>query len=398
MLVILEIAIMKKNTIFALALINAANINATPTKIGETTIEIPAPRGFKRVKNGTITGFDIEKLNKLPSGARRLLWFIPSDNKNTNSLDEILGIDKECNVSVHEKYANNEFSQNDFDNLKQLMKKVMSSRVIEDIYEKNKQRSSKEIGKKLSDAYGTKIDASYGNMIPLGTTDISSSILLTSVMGRAHYSIEDDEEISVVKSSTTGIVYTKNKILQLNCISSENNLEWTKAAVQEWAKNVVKENKNSRNKETAKTLGDWIYKESYDKFRNEKKYIALLPSNNTISLGYPYSENTRLTLEIHGTKRNGHIIIKSNKGMLSCFVVCSVAVRFDDDKNYKFKFESFGNNLNGITLFSSQNKLFFNKLRSSSKTHIEVSYDNNGERQFEFDSGNLIWNHYDFSD
>ena len=114
---------MKKLIIFALALLNTAIANSSPIKIGSEIIEIPEPRGFKRVENGTVIGLDIDKLRKLPSGAIRLLFFIPNDNKKINTLDEFLKIDKECNAAVLEKMIDINVSQREFDEMKRSIKK-----------------------------------------------------------------------------------------------------------------------------------------------------------------------------------------------------------------------------------------------------------------------------------
>lgn len=125
---------MKKLIVFALALLNTAIANSSPIKIGSEIIEIPEPRGFKRVENGTVIGLDIDKLRKLPSGAIRLLFFIPNDNKKINTLDEFLKIDKECNAAVLEKMININFSQREFDEMKSSIKKITESGEIEDIF------------------------------------------------------------------------------------------------------------------------------------------------------------------------------------------------------------------------------------------------------------------------
>lgn len=73
-------------------------------------------------------------------------------------------------------------------------------------------------------------------------------------------------------------------------------------------------------------------------------------------------------------------------------------MRFDDDKIRNLDFKPFDHDFDAMVLSTSQQRWFFNKLKSSSKIYIELSYYKKGVRQFEFDSGNLIWNHYDFSD
>lgn len=389
---------MKKLIIFALALLNTAIANSSPIKIGSEIIEIPEPRGFKRVENGTVVGLDIDKLRKLPSGAIRLLFFIPNDNKKINTLDEFLKIDKECNAAILEKMIDINVSQREFDEMKISIKKITENGEIEDIFESNRGRSSREMGNMMSDAYGAKIGARYGSVVPLEVTDVSDKILTTSVMTRAYYSLEDGTKTSIVKSTTTGFVYTNNKILQLSCTSSGVSSEWTRTAASDWARHVIQAN-NSKKKETkTKKRGNWTYKENYDKMRDERTHIAALSSSNTVSLKYPYDGKTSLTLEIRSSSKNEKIIVSTNKGMISCLIDCRALVKFDNGKIYKIDFEPFGHDFNAIILPASQNRWFFERLKSSSKIYIELPYYENGVRQFEFDSGNLIWNHYNFSD
>lgn len=126
-------------------------------------------------------------------------------------------------------------------------------------------------------------------------------------------------------------------------------------------------------------------------------YTAKLLSKNIISIRYPYNGQARMAIEIMGTSQNGVIVLSTNHGEILCDNECHVFVGFDNLNRYGFKFRKFDNESKAINISQSEQRWFFRKLRSSSKINIEVEYRKNGFLTFEFDSKNLIWDHYDFS-
>ena len=390
-----EKMIMKKPLILALSLLSMVHSSASTStstnkiSVGNQTISIPNPDGLIISKHKNASEIELEKsLKSSVPDATRMIWFLSPDNKTSESRYSKMNISEECYIVIHEDYANIEFDDEDFYEIKQLIKKSNEKYL-------NKQ-TSRDDKKPSLDA--SRSSALHKNMIDFYTEDISKDIFLESEIGRVYQPKNEGFDIFKPRASAKALIHVKNKALQVGCISLGNNLDWAKTTTLAWASEIVSANKKIPQGNTLKTRGNWLYEKFVDKLRKKTIYIAKLRSRNSVDLGYPYEDDVRLTLEIRGTSQDGSIVFHTSDGLLSCLDRCRALVRFDDDKIRSLDFKPFDHDFDAMALSTSQQRWFFNKLKSSSKIYIELSYYKKGVRQFEFDSGNLIWNHYDFSD
>lgn len=386
---------MKKPLILALSLLGMAHSNASESastnriQVGNRTISIPNPGGLSISKHRNASEEELEKtLKSSAPDATRLIWFLNPNNKTSKPRYTENNISEKCYMAIYEDYANIEFDDEDFYEIKQLIKKSNEKYL-------NKQ-TSRDDGKSSLDS--SRSSALRENMIDFYMKDISKDIFLNSEIYRVHQPENEEFDAFKLKASATALVHVNNKTLQVGCVSLGNNLDWAKTTTLTWAREIVSANTKTPQFNPAKTRGNWLYEKFVDKLRDKTTYIAKLRSRNSIDLGYPYEDDVRLTLEIRGTSQDGSIVLHTNDGLLSCLDRCNALVRFDNDKIRKLDFKPFDHDFDAMVLSTSQQQWFFNKLKSSSKIYIELSYYKKGVRQFEFDSGNLIWNHYNFSD
>lgn len=390
-----EKVIMKKPLILALSLLSMVHSSASTStstnkiSVGNQTISIPNPDGLIISKHKNASEIELEKsLKSSVPDTTRMIWFLSPDNKTSESRYSKMNISEECYIAIHEDYANIEFDDEDFYEVKKLIKKSNEKYL-------NKQTSRDDKKPSLDTSRSS---ASRENMIDFYMEDISKDIFLESEIGRVYQPKNEGFDIFKPRASATALVHVNNKALQVGCISLGNNLDWAKTTTLAWASEIVSANTKIPQGNPLKTRGNWLYEKFVDKLRKKTTYIAKLRSRNSVDLGYPYEDDVRLTLEIRGTSHDGSIVFHTNDGLLSCLDRCRALVRFDDDKIRNLDFKPFDHDFDAMALSTSQQQWFFNKLKSSSKIYIELSYYKKGVRQFEFDSGNLIWNHYDFSD
>lgn len=370
---------MKNIAIFALAALFTINAKAYSVKIGDRVISIPNPHGFVRTDDEIANRSKEDEARDKYQEEQRTIWFTQLEKESKTQDREFIESKNKCNLIVHEKHSDISFDQEKFKEFKRIIIKT-----AEDKYEKTKKSSD--------------IDGSGDiNLKLLEAIDVSKDILLLSYVAQVKYPTENHGTAFVIESIATAYVYANNKAIQINCMSLGYNTEWAKTKVLEWAKGIVSENKTDSSLKKQVHKGGWEYNKEFYKPLGEMVYTAKLLSKNIISIRYPHDGQARMAIEIMGTSQNGVIVLSTNHGEILCDNECHVFVGFDNMNRYGFKFRKFDNESKAINISQSEQQWFFRKLKSSSKVTIEVEYRKNGFLTFEFDSKNLIWDHYDFS-
>ncbi|WP_308017521.1 hypothetical protein [Neisseria bergeri] len=188
---------------------------------------------------------------------------------------------------------------------------------------------------------------------------------------------KNNNEQEVIASSASTLEDVKTSSLPAEKIV-ENNLD----------SNVVEE----------KT--QWDYFENKDEMRNEVQYGAILESENTIFLPFPYDGGTKLSLVLRSSPKDGNNIFFSiPDGQLYCEPRgCSIPIKFDDNpvENISMVGAEFSTK-RGDAIFvahgNSRSKLL-KKIKKSNSVIVEVPFFQNGYQQFKFNVKGLNWDHF----
>lgn len=141
------------------------------------------------------------------------------------------------------------------------------------------------------------------------------------------------------------------------------------------------------------TVKSWAYDESPDSMTGKPVTSARIESNNTHQLDFPYHGGTVGTVFLRKHPRHGKdVIFQVNTGQLICNVSdgCDILVRFDDAKplhvhaNEPADYDS-------TVLFLDGYKRLVNGIMRSKKMIVEVTFHQQGNRQFEFNTAGLKW-------
>lgn len=137
----------------------------------------------------------------------------------------------------------------------------------------------------------------------------------------------------------------------------------------------------------------WKYSTRDDAMTGKATRMALLLSETTYQLGFPYRGGTIAMLRIVQHPRNGlNITVNIENGQLTChsFMNCRILVRFDDRPPIKFRgLESADHDTK--TVFLEPEKKFMKELRSSTHVVIELPFFGEGNRLFHFNTADLEW-------
>lgn len=83
----------------------------------------------------------------------------------------------------------------------------------------------------------------------------------------------------------------------------------------------------------------WVYHEETDELTDEITKYALLESENTLELGFPYHGKQNVYLSLIARPGTGHgVLLRLKKGQFECsFRGCTVNVRFDNNEAQEFR-------------------------------------------------------------
>lgn len=154
--------------------------------------------------------------------------------------------------------------------------------------------------------------------------------------------------------------------------------------------NKVNKTSNNLSSPVVNVPNRWEYTSRVDEVSNKPIQSANLTSNNVVELDFPHQGGTYADLEIRYHPRyNKDIIFSVNKGQLNCqYNNCFVSIRFDDGEVSEYKVGE-PSDRDSKTYFISNFNKTLNKIKRSKKMYIEVSFFQQGNRTFEFNTADL---------
>ena len=134
----------------------------------------------------------------------------------------------------------------------------------------------------------------------------------------------------------------------------------------------------------------WQYENQIDETSGKNYNGGYVISNNSFELDSPYSGGTSAYLMLRKHPRAGNdVMIQVTSGQLHCqYDNCFVTVRFDDEEVTKQYVSEPSDSSNDLYFFKSTNKVI-NKIKSSKKMYVELTFFQQGIKTFEFNTENL---------
>lgn len=153
----------------------------------------------------------------------------------------------------------------------------------------------------------------------------------------------------------------------------------------------------AENKETATAVNSkWRYSEDTDQIRNTKSYRAMLFSENSVDFDFPYNGGSILGMALRKSAKYGDdIFFTISKGQFSCgYDGCHAIIKFDDGKPQKISLvEAADGDMTTLFLSGKAGNLAA-KIKKSKTMMIELSFFQEGSRQFLFQTEGLQWKHF----
>lgn len=137
----------------------------------------------------------------------------------------------------------------------------------------------------------------------------------------------------------------------------------------------------------------WQYLTKEDAITGQATRTAVLVSETTYELDFPYQGGTGCALRISKHPRNGLTVsVAITKGQLVChsFSRCRIPVRFDDRPPINFRGVEPADHSNTL-IFLEPEKTFLKEIKTSGRVVVELPFFHEGQRVFHFKTADLKW-------
>lgn len=139
---------------------------------------------------------------------------------------------------------------------------------------------------------------------------------------------------------------------------------------------------------------DWQYTERTDPMTSKRTLFAVLESNNSLSLDFPYrgENHGQLTVRQH-PKWGLDVIFQVEKGQIMCssFRGCGITVRFDDSPPVRFDANESADHDSKVIFLSNEGR-FISAASKAKRILVQVNMFQNGAPILEFHSSKpLEW-------
>lgn len=141
-------------------------------------------------------------------------------------------------------------------------------------------------------------------------------------------------------------------------------------------------------------LAGWQYDESADKMTGKKTTTAVIESNNSLALGFPYKgqNNGRIFVRRHPSY-GLDVFVTVQKGQILCrsYDGCNIAVRFDDGQPVKFSGKSAAD-YDSTVVFLGNTSRFIEAAKKAKKIFVQLTMYQAGAPVLEFYADKpLLW-------
>lgn len=111
----------------------------------------------------------------------------------------------------------------------------------------------------------------------------------------------------------------------------------------------------------------WQYQEQSDKMRGAKTKHASIDSSNSVQFGFPYGGGSTLELYLRKSPKYGSgVILQISKGQFTCFMECTVHVKFDGEKIERYGAAGAADGSSNVIFIQAYSR-FVSKIRKAKK-------------------------------
>lgn len=136
----------------------------------------------------------------------------------------------------------------------------------------------------------------------------------------------------------------------------------------------------------------WVYKETVNS-DGQTVYKASITSPTRLEFGFPYTGGSTVTLTIRQRDNNPTLYLQVSNGEFNqSFQGGTVRIGFDNKPPLTYAYSAAENGSATIIFLDAADKII-SQLKSSEKINVDVTFHHQGNRQIQFRTIGLTWNH-----
>lgn len=150
----------------------------------------------------------------------------------------------------------------------------------------------------------------------------------------------------------------------------------------------------SAEKEDA-SKSNWEYSEDANKMSDKKTYYAKSIDSEDLNFQFPYNQGeNHASILLRNQEGKTDVLLMIDQGQFLSEDVYggSVRVKFDNEKPEDYSYSK-PSDYSTTSIFINETKKFIKHLKSSKKAIIEATFYQEGNKQMEFNIGDLKWSH-----
>jgi hypothetical protein len=131
---------------------------------------------------------------------------------------------------------------------------------------------------------------------------------------------------------------------------------------------------------------NWEYRESMDEMTSKTTKFATITSEESLSLGFPYSGNNYGYLTVRKHPQHGiDVMVRVSKGQMMCqsFQNCTISVRFDDDTPMRWSAIGPEDNSSEMVFLNNEAR-FIERAKKAKRIMFSIPFYQNGNQVLEF--------------
>lgn len=144
---------------------------------------------------------------------------------------------------------------------------------------------------------------------------------------------------------------------------------------------------------TGAPASDWSYTERKDELRDKTAYYAKIDSSNSVTFGFPYGGPQSLMMTVRSSPHFGRdVLFQIPSGQFTCGIDdCRGMISFDGKAEPLTLVEP--SDHSSDVLFAKYGDAIIRKIKASKKVIVELTFYQEGSRQFTFNTEGLKWDH-----
>jgi len=204
---------------------------------------VPAPDGYFRC-DGKVRDVDVILLAHIPTTNQELAFYCDEDDLAKASSSQNPSFSRFFDVQVRASLKNKDYSDQEFNDIKQSLKKLVGDDQLGDL----STQATETVSQKLSKIRDKAGNLKSGDAAQLGVFDETPDSICMAMVLKATYGAGNGANDNLVRVMATALTHVHKRIFYLYSASifqDETDIVWTRSEIRKWRDSVIAANQSN---------------------------------------------------------------------------------------------------------------------------------------------------------